>query len=121
MDVRVLESPDGALFHFVTVTAKNIGTVALIDPRLSLQTEAWLSDNSIAHSEIGFDGWFEVSDHGLSRGNRFAAVDTGEVAEFSLEKTFESSVWAVRYVAILEVGRLSWSKHEVVENVKKTG
>jgi hypothetical protein len=118
IDVKVLESPQGQILHFVTVSAKNIGTVTLVEPRISLHSEARRNDGTIVHFEVGFDGWSEVSDHGTAHGGRFAVVDTGEVAEFSFEKPFDSSVWAVHYVAILKVQALTWSKHTVVENVK---
>ncbi|MGH3810482.1 MAG: hypothetical protein ACRDRU_28450, partial [Pseudonocardiaceae bacterium] len=61
IDVDVIDDPENICLHSVTVSAKNIGTVTIWNPQLSVYVVARCNDGS--KSEFEINQWDDVSDY----------------------------------------------------------
>ena len=119
INVDAVSGPRGSCLHLAIVSAKNIGTITIWEPRISLHVVARHSDGHLSEETIDVDQWYEVSDEHRTAGPRLSAIDSGESAEFSSEQSFAQDVWAVTYTAILSCTTGdSWSKTKIVRGVE---
>lgn len=113
--VDVIDSPAGSLLQLACVTAKNIGTTTIWEPRVHLHVVARHVDGRESEFEVKVDEWLEVSDLPLDKRPRISALDSGESAEFSSERSFGPDIWAVTYTAVLTcMSGDAWSTKKIV-------
>src|SRR3954451_1603526 len=99
--VSVVAGPGDVQLHSLLIDFKNIGTIALLDPVVTVEAFA---------RRGGADGDVEV--HRLAESERLSAaaakryrlnvVDSGETSNFFVQHLFERAYWAVTYKVEIE-------------------
>ncbi|GIH04052.1 hypothetical protein Rhe02_21190 [Rhizocola hellebori] len=113
--VDVIDGGQSGHLHCLTVSAKNIGTVSILEPQLVVEVTARRQDAVNASETVS--QWFESSDHDRGTRRRFGVIDSDETATFVAERFFRADVWAVTYSAVLScTSGDSWSRRITVKN-----
>jgi len=120
LSADVVESPESRFLHSVTVSVKNIGTIAILSPRPFLQVTTWQGDAPRASDPIECT-WQDTaadkhSKHRIWRKYRFFGIDPGETADFCHEQFFPHEVWAVSYAASITSGNSVWAKKKTIKS-----
>jgi hypothetical protein len=114
ISVDTLESPRSGILHSVTVSAKNIGTIAIWGPHPRLHITTWHEDETRQNRVV--DGVWQDTAVDHSRKRKVFLIDSGETADFCHEQLFPQCVWAVSYTAAVTSGGTTWAKTKTVEN-----
>jgi hypothetical protein len=117
IDINAISGLENISLHSISVSAKNIGTVTIWEPKLIVYTVARRGDGRISESKI--DQWHEFSNRNVDTKPRLSAIDSGESADFSAENYVDGDVWVVTYTAILSCTTGdSWSKAQTVKGAE---
>ena len=115
---KVLRSSEQELWHIVTLTVKNVGNVAIWEPRPLIDVTVHNRDGSTGGFQI--DKWYEAG--GGGQGQKVAVLDSGESSDFFTQQRFPITVWAVTYAATVRCASGdSWTKLSTFENTPPGG
>lgn len=136
IDVDVIDGPENAHLHSINVSVKNIGTVTIWDPRLSVHVA--VRNNDAPGLEFKIDQFRESSEFATPKPRRAIAkklrakpremIDSGEVADFFAECEICKDAWAVTYTATFDCSTIigtssnySWLRTRTVKNSETKG
>jgi hypothetical protein len=94
LSANVIPAPDGERLHVLNLSVRNVGTVAMWDPRARLLVYV----NADWNEPQVVDRWEEKL-HAQDTRRRSAVLDSGETGYFVTHTLFPPSVWAVTYIA----------------------
>lgn len=135
INVDVIDGLENTHLHSINVSVKNIGTVTIWDPRLSVHVA--VRSNDAPGLEFKIDRWREISEFAKPRPRGTIAkklgaepremIDSGEVADFFAECEIDRDAWAVTYTAIFDCSTIiggpsnSWLRSRTVKNSETKG
>lgn len=116
---KVLRFSEEELWHLVTLTVKNVGNVAIWEPRPVIDVTERNKDGATRTFKI--NQWYEAGAD-VDQGRRVAVLDSGESSDFFTQQRFPATVWAVTYAATVNCASGdSWTKLTIVENRQGSG
>jgi hypothetical protein len=112
-DVSVFEATNSENLHVLNIIITNIGSVAIWNPEP--QTEVIYHGMTRERQDVISEWWAPMLDG--DAGKRLPMVDTGEEAQYVVQRLVPKHVWAVTYFAriSLESGH-SWHRAVTVSN-----
>ena len=135
INVEVIDGLEKSYLHSINMSVKNIGTVTIWDPRLSVHVEVKNNDSPGLKFEI--DRWRKIPEFAKFRprgtiakklgAERREMIDSGEVADFFAEYEIGKDAWAVTYTAIVDCSTIigtpsnSWLRSRTVKNSETKG
>lgn len=113
--VEVIRATADVFIHFVTLEAKNIGTLSIWNPVPVLKMYQYGPDGS---TETTFEHWSEAKSP-KAHGESLAVIDSGESASFWADTEVAAKTWAVVYTAFVHADSGDiWKQVAVVKNIE---
>jgi hypothetical protein len=113
LDVSVLPATTEKNLHALSLTIKNIGSLAIWDPKPEIKVYRHGATESARQV---WDAWHEArSTHGDP--DALTVIESGETASFINEHLVDKTVWAITYVAFVRSQNNDiWKTSETVSN-----
>lgn len=115
--VTVHETPEQDRLHAITLTAKNVGTASVWNPKATITARFHLPEG--VEETHRLNNWLE---EGGGEKTELSVMDAGETIQFFAHQRVPVAAWAVTYLASLHADQGdTWHVGQTVTNKASTG